>query len=458
MSIAYPPLTEPRPDHPSPPEQRSPRPRLSARTFTVWGPKFAISILDQGLTSGAGLFVNLLLARSVGAEIYGAFAVAFVGFLFIAGFHNVLLLEPMSVMGPADHSNNLPQYFSSQLKIHLLQTSLLSIVALLTGTAIWYVAHDSPLVGAVFGGGIALPFLLLLWLVRRMCYVARRPSVALSGSLFNLVFVVTALFVLSRLSWLGSFTAFLSMGIGSLLVSIFMFRRLGVWQSLHQSACSATWRVVFVENWIYGRWLIGSTVLFSISNQAQTFIVAGFVGLAGAGTLRAMQLPALVMTQIVAAASILALPSFAAESEDHDFGNLRFKAYATSLLLGGLAFVYVLVLLGFSKGLAWLLFHGKFAGRENLMSLLALSPVFMALNVGPNLFMRAIRKPQFDLLVSLFAAPVGLISGIVMITKWGVWGAAWSSVLTLFLIFLGNFLFFENARWRQRFDEWNLPT
>ena len=73
----------------------------------MWGVRSALSLVDQGLTSGAGFGVNLLLARWMPADVYGAFAVAFAGFLFVSGFHNVLLLEPMSVMGPSRHAERL---------------------------------------------------------------------------------------------------------------------------------------------------------------------------------------------------------------------------------------------------------------------------------------------------------------------------------------------------------------
>src|SRR5260370_40120814 len=73
---------------------------LTPAKLRVWGWRSAMSLVDQGLTSGAGFAVNLLLARWLAPESYGAFAVAFAGFLFVSGFHNVLLLEPISVMGP----------------------------------------------------------------------------------------------------------------------------------------------------------------------------------------------------------------------------------------------------------------------------------------------------------------------------------------------------------------------
>jgi hypothetical protein len=100
--------------------------------ISVWGMRSALSLLDQGLTAGAGFGVNLLLARWMPAVAYGAFAVVYSGYVFVSGFHNVLLLEPMSVMGPSRHAERLPAYFRAQIGLHASLVGGLSLLALIT--------------------------------------------------------------------------------------------------------------------------------------------------------------------------------------------------------------------------------------------------------------------------------------------------------------------------------------
>src|SRR5207237_8631889 len=102
----------------------------------TWGIKAGVSIVEQGLVSGAGFLLSFLLARWLSSEAYGAFAVAFATLLFLSGFHNVLLLEPMSVMGPARYANQASAYFAAQLKIHKLLRSLLAADLVLTALLI----------------------------------------------------------------------------------------------------------------------------------------------------------------------------------------------------------------------------------------------------------------------------------------------------------------------------------
>ena len=431
MSAAPPGLIEPVTGSPSMVAGKATGFPLWSPRLRVWGMKSALSLVDQGLTSGAGFGVNLLLARWMAPEVYGGFAVAFAGFLFLSGFHNVLLLEPLSVLGPARYVDKLPAYFRAQIAVHVILVGSLSAVLLLGGLVIWKVAPGSPLTGAVIGGGLALPFLLLAWLARRMCYVVQRPAMAVAGSGIYLLFVVAGVLTLRQVGQLGSFTVFLLMGCGGIVASGLLLWRLGLAEREAAAEPDVTWRRALRENWSYGRWLVGSTVLFSVSSQAQMFLAAGLLGLGAAGILRAMQLPSLVMTQVTTAAGLLVLPAFS-----YDFGQglmerLRQKAMLVSLCLVGAALVFAALLALFAGETEHLLFGGKYASYVWLMPVLALMPVCTGLSMGYSMALRASQKPHFDLIANVIAAVVGVVSAIFFLHWWGLAGAVISMVVSL---------------------------
>jgi O-antigen/teichoic acid export membrane protein len=398
-------------------------------SLRAWGLKSALTLADQGLTSVAGFGVNLMLARWLAPDLYGGFAVAFAAFLFISGFHNVLLLEPLSVMGPSRYADRLPAYFRAQLAVHAVLVGVLSLVGLLGGLILWRVTPHSPLVSAMFGSAMVLSLLLLLWLARRMCYVMQRPGVAVVGSAAYLLLIVAGLAALRYWDKVSPFSAFLLMGGGSLLTTCILVGRLGLQAGGSAGGEGISWRAVLRENWTYGRWLVGSTVLWSITSQTQTFLVAALLGLGAAGILRAMQLPSLVMMQIVMATGLLIIHAFS-----YDFGRgrikeLRRKAGLVSLGIGGVALAYAVLLMIGSTPLEHILFNGKYAGYAWLMPLLALIPAANGFSIGYSMALRASQKPHFDLIANGVAAPVGLVSGIAFMHWWGLGGAAASMVL-----------------------------
>ena len=398
---------------------------LNSRNLRAWGAKSVLSLLDQGFTSAASFGVNVFLARWMPVEVYGAFAVAFAAFLFFSGFHNVLLLEPMSVLGPSRYADRLPAYFRTQLLVHTVLVGALSVAACLSGLVMWRITPGSPLVAAVIGGGLALPFMLLLWLARRMCYVVLRPSIAVFGSGVYLIFVAAGLFLLSRFGQLGAFTAFLLMGCGSLLAAILLIWLLGLTAAAEKKT---SWRTALQQNWEYGRWLAGGAVLFSLSSQMQTFLVAALLGLGAAGIFRAVQIPMLVMTQVVFCVGPVILPAFSYDYGRGAIRGMRRKASLVSFGLGVGALCFVGLLALFALPVEHLLFGDRYVAYAGLIWFLALIPVTQGAALGYSMALRASQTPHFDLVANAIAAPVAVVSAIACIHWMGLKGAAISLV------------------------------
>src|SRR6202047_3367150 len=109
------------------------------------GIKSAWSLVDQGLTALTGFCITFLLARWLAPEIYGAYAIAFAAYLFVSGLHNVVILEPMSVIGPSRHAGQLREYFRAQMVVHGVLTGVCSVVVVCFALVVWLVAPTSPL-------------------------------------------------------------------------------------------------------------------------------------------------------------------------------------------------------------------------------------------------------------------------------------------------------------------------
>lgn len=399
---------------------------VTPERLRIWGIRSGISVLDQGLTSVAGLALSLLLARWLSSEPYGVFALIYATVLFLCGFHSVLLMEPMTVFGPAGYADRMSEYFTIQMKIHLVVTAVLSGAMFLTCVVIAQFGIHKELVSAAFGASLALPFLFVAWLVRRMCYVIHRPAVAIRGSILYLLIVVGGLIGMKATGLLSPSSAFLLMGLAGVLSVLFMIRPLGVFRHATSSLnCGTVW----CQNWSYGKWLIASTALFSIASQGQTYVVASIMGVSAAGVLRATMIPSLVMVQIVTATALLVLPSMAADFGNGKIGQLRKKALLSTIALTGMALAYAGVLAAFSQPIEWLLFGGKFASYAALIPLLALVPVCNGFALGFGMAVRACQKPQFDLVANAVSAPVGLVTAVVFIHLWGIAGAVISQVV-----------------------------
>ena len=400
------------------------------KQLRAWGTQSAISLTDQALTSAAGFGINVLLARWMSAAQYGAFAVSFAAYLFLTGFHNALLLEPLTIFGPARHAPHLRSYFRAQSCVHAILVCPLAFVAFIAALALWRRDSHSALVGALIGSGVGLPFMLFLWLVRRMCYVIRRPAIAVIGSSIYLGLSLAATVLLHHLKRLTPMNAFVVMGVGSLLGASLIVQQFHSIDVMGEAGPGISWRRVLREDWQFGRWLLGSTVLYTLSTSSQTFFVAGILGLGAAGVLRAMQVPSLAMTQTIAAISLLALPALA-----YDFGigktvRLRRRGMVISVALGGLAVCFAGVLTIGDARIERLLFYGRYAGYARLIPFLALIPVANGICAGFSMVLRAAQLPHFDLIANAVGAAVAVPSTVLFVRWWGLAGAAASMVVS----------------------------
>jgi hypothetical protein len=402
------------------------------------GVKSAWSLVDQGLTALTGFCVTFLLARWLAPEVYGAYAIAFAGYLFVSGLHNVMVLEPMSVIGPSRHAARLQEYFRAQLVLHGVLVGICSAGMACVAVAVWLVEPASPLAGAIAGSGLALPFLLSLFLARRMCYVRQRPFTATLGSGCCLVLALVGLYMLRHFEHVSPFSVFVLLGAASFVGSCLVFREVGV-GTLHPAGVSderTAWASALRENWAYGRWLVGSTILYSVSGQVQMFLAAAFLGLGAAGILRAMMLPASAMTQVVTAAGLLVLPGFS-----YDFGRglasrIRHRAMILSGVLCGAGICFSVMLWMVAERAEHILFAGKYAGYAWLMPILSLVPAVNGLTMGFSLALRASQRPHLDLLANAIAAPIAVVSAVGFIHWWGLAGAA-ASMVTGFVVYMG---------------------
>lgn len=404
---------------------------LTANRIRTWGVKSGLSIVDQSLISGAGFLLSFLLARWLNSEVYGAFAVAYATLLFLSGFHNVLLLEPMSVMGPARYSDRTSAYFAAQCRIHKLLGALLASALLLMALFMKLLGANHELATATAASAFALPFFLMLWMVRRMAYMVHRPAVAGTASLVYFLLTLIGLFVLHARSALSPPTAFLLMGGAGLLSTVLPIRQLGMLGAktddpIFSKACCS--RAVAKENWNYGRWLVLSTALFSVAAQGQTYLAAGLLGLGSAGIFRAMQVPSLVMTQIVTGFGLLVLPSMSREFGLGQLSRMRREAVLASALVTLIGLGYAAILALFAVPIEHVLYGGKYSPYVRLIPILGWVPVCTGVALGFSMAVRASQKPHIDLVANAVSAPVALITAAVFIKLWGLNGAALSLV------------------------------
>jgi O-antigen/teichoic acid export membrane protein len=356
------------------------------------------------------------------AEEYGAYALAFSVFLFISSFHNGLLLEPMSVFGPASYSDRLRSYLGALFRLHfavclpmslLLALGVLMLARLVGKTATW---------PALLGVSLAMPFILLFWLWRKAAYLEFEPSRAVQGAVTYCATALGLLLLVRRLEWLSPFSTFLLLGCASLVASsvITISLRLGRAPS---GELAVPMNTIVRENWEYGRWVIMGTVVYWLSGGAYYVVVGGLLGMKEAAALRALQNFVLPVTQFMTAIGVLLLPWLSGRYARTGTSSFKRTIRVVNSLFVLLAMAYVAGLLLAGRWLLNLLYKGNYSQVAYLLPLVALPLLLSAASQGTAMALRAMQAPADVFWGYAGGGAMTIVVGVALTHVWGLAGA-----------------------------------
>lgn len=405
-----------------------------------WLGRGSSAVADQGLFAGANFLLNILLARWLTPQEYGAFSVVFAGFLFFATVHTALLVEPMLVFGSGKYLHRLPAYLDAVVRLHwqavLALGGLLFFVALLTYTLV------SPMIGSiVLATVIAGPLVLLTWLARRACYIHMRPLDAALGGLAYLLAMLVALYVFHATGELTPVSAMLVMAGASVVALTVLAPRLGLSFSGRRDRASTalTDGAVRAEHWDYGRWALGTALLAWVPSNLFVLVLPIRGGLEAAATFRALMNLLLPMMQIASALAILALPLLVrrARTRHGAYGRL---VLGLSAALGSAAVAYGIVAVAFGEPVLRWLYAGSYAEHAPALVAMAGVPIFAAVAGILGSALRAVERPELVFRAYLAPTGVALTVGLPLTLLRGVPGASigWLATYLVAAIALGT--------------------
>lgn len=407
----------------------------SASHSWTWIRKGVAALTDQGLVSGSTFVLNICLARWLGREQYGAYALAFSIFLFLSSFHNALLLEPMSVYGPSEYRKSLPEYLGQLLRLHFAMTGVVAVLVCIATAGMELFARRTQLFPGFWGISFSFPFILFFWLWRRAAYLEAKPNVAIRGAVIYAATTLGFVGLLERFRWLSSFSAFAVQAMAGVAASLVL-----IWNIRPRLVSRAhSLSSVFRRHWRYGRWVVVSSFVFWLNGGAYYVIIGAMLGMENVAGLRAIQNFVLPVTQFLTATSLLLLPRVSSRFSDRDRpGFRRSIAWITVLFTGG-ATGYGIAIVVFGRRLIEMVYGGgRYTEYSYLLPWLALGVILTAAAQGPMIAMQAMQSPS-EVFIGYAVGAMTILPGIVLIRYYGVLGAALGLALSslAFLVYVG---------------------
>jgi len=397
-------------------------------SIASWIKKGFWAVLDQALFSGANFIVNILLARWLPPEEYGAFAVALSIYYLLLGFHTAVITEPMMVFGAGKYREQFRKYFGMVLWGHWGVSAFLFLGFSIVSFLLWHKGLIN-LFQAFIGLSIAFPFLTFQWISRRSAYAIFRPWQATVSSSIYCMIIIIILWILYQAGKLSVLTSILAMGTSGLFSSLFILHLIKPqwkWWSYHGNPMP---NIVVNEHWRYGRWAIGTVFLMWLPGNFAYTLLPTWWGLEASAVVRALANLVLPIQHAISALGTLALPVLSSSfyNKKSNFINLLKKFLATFLLFTSL---YSICLILLKEYITFFLYRKKYLFADLLIIMLGVQTITVAVTTVTGSALRSMGRTDLVFKSYVFTTLTALTIGVLLVWNFGVSGAVTSMMLS----------------------------
>ncbi len=396
-------------------------------------------IFDQGLYSLTNFLTGVLLARSLPKEDYGVYVLALSLIISIMGVQRAVITVPYTVYSQKHREEEFNTYLGS-IFIHQIILLIIAIVFSLVFSKYFFLRESSTnnaifilIAFALTATGVLLRDFVRSYLLARL---AVRQSVIMGVSVNIIQLVLLATLYMEGL--LTIHNAFLIIGGCSIIPSLYFFLK-------NSQIRVKTAQIIdhFRNNLKLGKWILGSTIISTLSSQSYPWLLAFFADKSSVAVLGVTLSLANICGPLLQGINSYIFPkmahSISAGTPLKVINIMKKSVIILSLIFAG--WIICGALLG--NFLLVLIYSPKYAGYSAVLVIVILSSLVSAVTGPLNSALDALEKADISF-KSLAAGLIVTVSiGVFLVYHWGLYGA----VVGMLLSNLTNCL----LRWRGLF-------
>lgn len=239
-------------------------------------------LADQGLVSGVNFTNGILLARFLGLDEYGMFALAWMTVLFVSSLHKAFIISPLYALLPKQTDKDAYRASLLFIQIGFSTLSLILVFALSEISFRFYPEWCRPYLSILLACAAAI-FSLQDYL-RRLFFSSNRPSTVLILDVLAYglqPILILALHHFSRLNLTTAFASIITVFLASVFLGLSIIRKRRI-----------DARMVFAvlrRHWVFSKFLIGTALLQWVSGNLFIAVAGGILGPIAVGAIRIAQ-------------------------------------------------------------------------------------------------------------------------------------------------------------------------
>jgi O-antigen/teichoic acid export membrane protein len=379
-----------------------------------------VALSDQLVASATNFLTGVIIGRVCLQEEFGLYMLGFSIVLMAIRVQSALVTSPYIVFNPRLDQKARAEYLGNIL-VYCLGFSGASVVSLVTVGVLLSAGYGPPgLAPVVWALAAAITVILLKELARQVCFAHLRYAAALT--LDSVVAVV-------QLGLLGfaAVTGMLHVGV--------VFVIIGFACGLAAVSWLLSWRssIAWIRggalknlkrNWIFGRWIVGSSLLFDAATYTYPWILTYFHGVAATGIWAACSGTVGLTYPIINGLVNLLGPEAAHAYAEGGVGGLRRVVARRTVVFTLLLSPFVAVLILFGGWIVPMLYGEKYGGHGLVVAVLALDIWLSPARIALGRALLAMERADLDFATNLVPAMCILVFGVWMTRSFGPLGVA----------------------------------
>ena len=409
----------------------------SARYFST--SRRFLSLVDQAIVSLTGMATTITLGRLCGKQQLGLYVSGLSLILLVTAVQNALLAVPYTICSAG---MAMPQKRSYKGTTLLQQAGLSGIAAVMfVGSGTWQYSHRDgrDLYRVLFALAIVSTAVCFRDFARRLSYAELDFGFALTIDAVLAGIQVVGIALLAYLHRLSALHVLFVVAIASACAGGMWLS--GNWRSFDISVHDALASLRI--NWRLGRWLLGSSLLWSVCIDQYPWLLTLSHSAAAAGVWASCYGVMAFLNPVVLALNNDAAPRVANDYEAHGVAGLRRSVHRSALIAGWVTLPILVVLVTYGGRLVVLMYGKQYAGNGLIVTVLAIGLWCYAVSLAFPYGLLGLKRPGVDFSLNVLCIVAYLLIGLPLLLRFGVLGAAGSFLLVQVVALVGRVVSFQ---------------
>ncbi len=401
-----------------------------------------LSIIDQGVFSLTNFITSIIVGRFTTKDEFGIFLLGYTILYLAWDVQDAFITTPYTIYSPQYNPRKRLTYLGSTLIHQILFSIVIIMIFLLVIFTIPQNFLPAGLSSVLPSLAVVFGFFLLRDYARRISFAGLQMKSALVLDIIVSTLQLSGLIFLMYFKSLTTSHAFLVIGFSCCAASMIwlFFKRTSILINLQDVVVSLK------KNLTTGKWILASSILWSISIYSYPWILASFHGSESTGVLAACHGTVAIFNPVLTGLQNYISPKLAHSHAEGGKQNLYKYALKISLISGVIMLGFALILFLTGNYLIVKFYGSKYDGNSMVVSILAFDLFLTSIGFSISRTLFVIEKAKIDFIINVAQAVFLFSFGIWLVKDFGVFGSAIGLTAGNLIAIVLLFIYFNRYR------------